>query len=215
MQCEAKSKRSGKRCRNDAMKSTNVCRMHGGKAPQVQKAAGVRAARVAAEAEAQRMVARAGVDADPIEHLLESLYRAAALVEVWGAMVAAIDQEAEENAAERDEVRGELSYAEETSERSPYELRVRSQDRLLALDRHGQAGVHPYVTEYQSALERRAKFAKLCIDAGIAERQVRIAEEQGQLIAKAIRGILEDLGVADNKETPGVVRKHLQLVAAN
>ena len=213
-QCQAKSKRSGQRCKNPPVTGATVCRMHGGSAPQVRQVAVVRAARIEAEREAQRMVARAGVDADPIEHLLESLYRAAALVEVWGSMVAVLDDHAEQEAMERDEIRGTLGYHENTDERDHDELRVVSHDRLLTLTHRGESQVHPYVREYQAALERRARFAKLCIDAGIAERQVKIAEEQGQLIAKAIRGILEELGVADRKETPGVVRKHLSLVRA-
>lgn len=32
-QCEAKSKRTGERCRNRPMKGKGVCRMHGGKSP--------------------------------------------------------------------------------------------------------------------------------------------------------------------------------------
>lgn len=211
MDCTAKN-RSGKPCRNHAVKGASVCRMHGGSAPQVRRAGIVRAARLEAHSIAERMVARAGVDADPVEHLLESLHRSAALVEVWGVMVAALDEHAEQQAHANGTLRGELGYTEADHD-SPDELHVVSHDALLALNRSGMATIHPYVTEYQQALERRARFAKLCIDAGIAERQVRIAEQQGQLLAQVIRGILTDLGVADRPEAPAVVRKHLTLVA--
>jgi hypothetical protein len=210
MQCSAHS-RNGNQCRAKAVKGATVCRMHGGSAPQVKRAAEVRAARMQAHAEAERMVALAGVEADPMQHLLDSLYRAAALMAVWGQMVAALDAKAAEEAAEHDRLRGELGYSE-AAEDSYDTLVVHSRDRLLALDRHSMAQVHPFVAEYQQALERRAKFAKLCIDAGIAERQVEIAEEQARLIADVIRGILTDLGVADRPEAPAVVRKHLSLV---
>lgn len=197
--CSAKSKQTGERCKQYAVKGGTVCRFHGGKAPQVKKAAEVRAAKISAEAQAQRMLTRAGVDADPIEHLLESLHRAAALVEVWGAMVAELDDIAEREAAER-ETRGELGYEEDTNPKSPYELHVRSKDRLLALDRHGQAGVHPYVTEYQTALERRAKFAKLCIDAGVAEREVRLYEQQVEIAHGAFEAGLAALELTEEEK---------------
>jgi hypothetical protein len=66
---------------------------------------------------------------------------------------------------------------------------------------------------YQEERKHFADVAKICIQAGIAERQVRIAEQQGQLLAAVIQGVLTDLGVHDRPETPGIVRKHLQLVA--
>jgi hypothetical protein len=52
-----------------------------------------------------------------------------------------------------------------------------------------------------------------CIRAGIEERRVRIAEDQGKLIATVIRGILADLGVADRPEVGQVVGRHLRLAA--
>lgn len=35
-QCTAKSSQSGQRCRKDAIQGSNVCRVHGGSAPQVR-----------------------------------------------------------------------------------------------------------------------------------------------------------------------------------
>jgi hypothetical protein len=197
--CTATSKQTGKRCKQYAAKGAKVCRFHGGKAPQVKKAAEVRAARINAEEKAQRMLARAGIDADPIEHLLESLHRAAALVEVWAVMVAEIDEVAEEENA-NSETRGELGYEEDTDPKSPYELSVRSKDRLLSLDRHGQAGVHPYMVEYQNALDRRAKFAKLCIDAGVEQRQVELAEQQVEIVHGAFEAGLAAAELTDEQK---------------
>lgn len=189
--------------------------MHGGAAPQVKAAAQVRAASVAAHAEAARMVARAGVDADPIEHLLESLHRAAALVEVWGSMVSALDAAAEQETAEQGALRGELGYVQDTNPDTEAELVVHSKDRLLALDKSGMAKLHPYVVEYQGALERRAKFAKLCIDAGIAERQVELYEQQVELAHRAFEAMLDDLGLDDAKrqEARRTYARHLRSVS--
>jgi hypothetical protein len=70
---------------------------------------------------------------------------------------------------------------------------------------------------YQLYAAERAHLVKVseaAIKAGIAEREVRIAEEQGQQIAKVIRGVLDDVGVIPTADLPGIVRRHLGLVTA-
>lgn len=182
------------------------CKLHGGSTETGTKAA----KREEVEVKAQRMVELAGVDQDPFEHLLETLYRAAALERVWGQMVGELDELAEEENADS-RSRGELGYEMDTDEKSPYELLVRAKDRLLALDRHGQAGVHPFVTKLEEAIDRRAKVAKMCVDAGVAERQVRLAEGQAHLLATAIKGIIIDLGHdPGSDEVRKVIAKHLR-----
>lgn len=186
------------------------CKLHGGKSPNGDKAA----TREGAEQEAQRMVALAGTDQDPIEHLIESLHLSTALVHVWGAMVAELDETAERDNAES-ETRGELGYTEDTNERSPYQLNVVSRDRLLALNRHGEAGVHPFVIQYENALERRMKCAKLCIDAGVAERQIRVYEQQAEIAQRAFEATIDALGLSapDRQKARREYAGHLRLVA--
>ena len=58
------------------------------------------------------------------------------------------------------------------------------------------------------------KVAKTCVDVGIEERRVQIAEQQGELMAQVIRGLLADLKVAVTPEVQGIVRKHLTLVSS-
>lgn len=209
-QCSAKS-RSGNRCRQAAIKGGKVCRFHGGAAPQVERAAAVRAARVEAIAEAERMVARAGVEADPLEHLLESLYRAAALVDVWGAMVAGLDAK---GARECDEVRGEVEYIEHEYENG-VETLVRPKDPLTTANSRGEVQVHPFVAEYNTALDRRAKFAKMCLDAGVAERQIQLAEEQAQLIAQVINGVLSELKIERTATVNKVIAAQIRGMTPN
>jgi hypothetical protein len=127
------------------------------------------------------MIAEAGTDLDPIEHLVSALHRAAALVEVWGSLTADLDE----------------------------------QGGLVNHSAGGAAQIHPFADEYRRALDQRARIAKLCIDAGIAERQVELAEEQGRQIATVIQGVLEELGVADREEVPSLVRKQLAAVAGS
>jgi hypothetical protein len=171
-----------------------------------------RSARAQAHLEAERMVARSGVDADPIEHLLDSLHLAATLVSVWGQMVAKLDSRGADQTWERDGIRGELGY-----ERDP-DLARRPlrplKGRAARPELEGPGAVHPYVVEYHAAIERRGKLAKLCIDAGVAQRQIEIVESQAKLIAQVLRGVLTELGVVDRPEVPEVVRRHLTLVSA-
>lgn len=69
-----------------------------------------------------------------------------------------------------------------------------------------------WIGMYRDERKHLAAIAKACIDVGIEERRVRIAEQQGQLFAKALEGILKELGVYDRPETPKVVRQHLQVL---
>lgn len=210
--CTARSKRSGNQCGRAKAPGASVCHMHGGKAPQVAARARRRAAELEAHAAAERMVAVAGVDADPIEHLVDSLLRTAALVAVYGAMVADLDAAAARDLeATRRDTRGELGYTE-ASEDSHDELRVVAKDRLLGLDRHGAAQLHPFVVEYHRLIEVRAKLAKMAIDAGVAERQVRMAEKTGAMIVEVLKLSLVELGVEVTPAVAETVGRHLRAV---
>jgi hypothetical protein len=213
-QCTAMSKRSGERCKRAAAPGGKVCATHGGSAPQVKAAAKQRKAKQDAVAVAQRMVARAGVDMDPIEHLLDSLHLAYQLQQVWGAMVAAIDERAEEETASDGVLRGELGY-EVFSGEVRTDVVVTPKDRMMAVNAKGEARVHPYVEEYQRAIERRAKFAKLCIDGGVAERQIRMVEQQVELAQKVFEATLESIGLdpAKRQEARKAYGRHLRLIA--
>jgi hypothetical protein len=62
--------------------------------------------------------------------------------------------------------------------------------------------------------ERLAKTAKLAVDAGVAEKAIRLAETYGEMLAKLITGILGDLNLtaAQKANEREVVRKHLMLM---
>jgi hypothetical protein len=53
---------------------------------------------------------------------------------------------------------------------------------------------------------RAAKHAKLALDAGVEERKVRIAEQQGELIAQVIRSILGDVGLSKAQQDQTAVQ---------
>jgi hypothetical protein len=72
-----------------------------------------------------------------------------------------------------------------------------------------------WIKLYQSERSHLVSVCRTAIDCGIAERQVRIAEEQGRMIAGVISGVLGDLGIAaDSDEVRLRVRQHLTLLAS-
>lgn len=64
--------------------------------------------------------------------------------------------------------------------------------------------------------DRCARFAKLALDAGIAERQVRLAEQQGAMVADVIDRVLAALGLSDEQRAlvPTIVPRELRAVTA-
>lgn len=100
---------------------------------------------------------------------------------------------------------------------------LRQQVKALGEDltqtNHGPGGAMSevpsvWVELYWHAHDRLVKVAAATLKAGVEERRVKIAEEQGQVLADAIRGMLSDLGVEITPEVRGVVRRHLELVAS-
>lgn len=83
------------------------------------------------------------------------------------------------------------------------------------VEEHGPPAVHIWIEVRQKAMDRLVNYSKVAIAAGLEQRRVEVAEAQGHLMAEAIRGILRELGVADNPKAPGVVRKHLELMAGS
>lgn len=74
--------------------------------------------------------------------------------------------------------------------------------------------LHIWIRVRQDAVARLAKYSKMALDAGIAERAVQIAEEAGERLAVAIRSILEslDLSVEQERKAPEIVSSALRLL---
>lgn len=83
-----------------------------------------------------------------------------------------------------------------------------------------------WLERYDAERDRLAKLGKSVLDAGIAERQVRLAEDQGRQLANVLRDVLADVfgllgeaGVSvdvlvriQREAVPGVVRQRLSEV---
>ncbi|HEV3456834.1 MAG TPA: hypothetical protein VHG32_09765 [Thermoanaerobaculia bacterium] len=58
------------------------------------------------------------------------------------------------------------------------------------------------------------EVSKVAISCGIAEHQVRLADEHGKIIAAVLLGVLSDLGIAPQEQEVRIaVRRHLLLVS--
>jgi 2-hydroxychromene-2-carboxylate isomerase len=56
-----------------------------------------------------------------------------------------------------------------------------------------------YVGLWQDERDRLAKVAKICVDVGIEERRVRLAEQAGAQLAAVVRAVLGRLGLSDEQ----------------
>ncbi len=192
MRCKATA-RSGEQCRRPSMKGGTVCASHGGKSPQAKAAAARRLAEQEA-AKAVRLFATP-VDIDPARALVELVQWTAGEVAYWREQVRAL---ADENPATltwgivREKVGGEDHGT--TLEAKPnvaYLMLTDAQDRL-------------------------AKYAAAALKAGVEERRVKLAEDQGELVARVIRSILDQLNLTSEQQArvPEVVPAQLRLLTA-
>jgi hypothetical protein len=174
---------AGGRCRKQPIKGATVCRTHGGSAVQVKDAAErrllERQALIAAEAFGLPR------EVDPHSALLEELHRCAGAVQWLGAIVADL---------QRDEIGwGKVKETHGT------QLEKGTDNGTTKA-----AQVNVFVRLWQEERDRLAKVAKTCVDVGIEERRVRLAESAGQQLAAVIRAVLDRLELSDGQRSLAV-----------
>ena len=217
----------GGQCTQPAVKGTEppICRMHGAGAPQVKARAAVRA-EVAAW--------RVGVDTkvDPGEILLRLVSQSAARAQHYGLLL-----EEAYDAAERlktaHEVEGLLEETAEGEDESA-SMQVARDDLKRIFTTGGVAALigNTYGDSKTGGIyatgeairglarleaeerDRCAGFAKIAIAAGLAERQVRLAEKQVEIMAAALDAALEAAGVPVAERGPAklAAARHLRAV---
>ena len=192
--CAGHRKTDGKPCARLPHPGSTVCVKHGGGAPQVRRAAAARLDKANALKEAAMFVQSR--DIDPITALLETVQFTAGEVDYWRAKVADLDE---------DDVAGMGVTKTEVGEEKgqPTNLVTR------------EATEHLYVRLLHEATDRLAKYASLALRAGCEERRVRLAEQQGAMVAIAVRRILDalDLSPAQQELIPTVVPRELRALA--
>ena len=210
VKCKAR-KQDGTRCGAWPIRGAEVCRVHGGRAPQVKAAA----ARRLAEQAAQQAVRTLGlpVDISPTEALLEEVRWTAGHV-AW--LRSRVQELAEEPTHRRVSFDGEDEDLLETPGQRGALTWGTTKVKTGGDDAGTTQEAKPSIW-YELYARKRTHLIKVCdaaIRAGVEERRVRLAEQQGDLLALAIRRILEAFGLADDPRVPEVVPGVLREIGA-
>lgn len=190
--CGAKT-RSGGNCHHEAGWGTQHvgvgrCKLHGGAEPHAQVNGMVQLAR------REQQVMGMPLAIEPQDAILECIRIAAGEVAYASERIAELS------------VVDAVAPVRRTLERESAEDSVQE-------TREDGAATHIWITVRRQAMDRLVSYSLAALKAGIEERLVKVAEQQGMLLAQAIQGILAELGVKDRPEVAGIVRKHLTLIA--
>ncbi len=170
------------------------CRLHGGNTRDQRK----RAAAEEARAEAVKMVMGSPIPTTPEDALQ-------LCIDVTRGEVAYCDRRIGEltdgNAAvplASDRVHEELDQSGDVHE---------LQDRTV----QSTAELHVWINTRIGAVERLARFSKMALDAGVAERRIRIGERQAEVLAGVILAVVGALELTDvqRAKVPGLLEQHV------
>lgn len=180
--CGAKAKSTGKPCGRPAGAGTDHpgvgrCSRHGGSSPRAQVAGIVELARRDAA------VMGRPLDIDPHEALLECIRIAAGEVQYASDRIAELDP--------ADAVGPVITTTERPLK---WEKGAESPSDTVVEVRHEHPALHIWIKVRHEAMDRLANYSKIAIAAGIAERQVRVAEGQAQMLAEAMRRFAQAMG---------------------
>lgn len=204
MKCDAKAKSTGKKCRRNAVPGLTKCRLHCGLSPEVAAEKG--RVNLAYARIGEWLTENEIPYVDPLEALLLEVGRSHVVVQALGSIVAKLKDPT-------DAVVTEVETAEEGERKRAVEVWV---DAIYGPTHTGDFGEHVAYSMWTRARKHHASVCKMALDAGVAERQVRIAEAQGQLLARVVSAILDDpqlkLTAKQRQIAPKVARKHLELV---
>jgi hypothetical protein len=175
--CTARAKSTGRRCGNYAIGGAPTCRLHGGKAPQVQAAAQRRQARAEAEAFVARFTAGAPPDVDALAELAKLINTSAGCVRFYERQCAALRPDA-------------LVWGD---------AEARQDSRGVTVTQ--KAEVNLWLRLFNDERRHLAQLCKVAIDAGLQEREVRLAEQHGALVAEVLRLVLSDLELTPDQQS--------------
>lgn len=74
---------------------------------------------------------------------------------------------------------------------------------------HVPAAFHILVEGYNRERDRAAKYAKLCLDAGVDERRLQVAEADAHRLGRAFASALDDVAELLTPEARGALQKAL------
>lgn len=166
--CTAKSQTSGDRCKKPAMRGQTVCETHGGGAPQNRAKAEQRLLMLEAEDVARKFSLPA--DVSPTQALLDEVKWTAGHVRYLRSKVQALDEDL-------------LTFSVDqikTTEDGTMERTLRARESVW----YGL-----YLKERKHLVE----VSKAAVHVGVEERAIKLAEDQGAMVADTVRRILDSL----------------------
>lgn len=168
-------------CRHWPMHGQSVCQTHGGKGRnrKVGKETWEKERKMAAEMDRlERAVKTYGlpVTVDPQTALLDEIYRTAGHVKWLGEQIAALDPK-------------DLVWGVGSEEKREGVGEMETQIDLTTTTKIARPAA--MVQMYQAERAHLVHVCKTAIQCGIAERQIKLAEEQGQMIAAGFRQVVE------------------------
>lgn len=141
---------------------------------------------------------------DPVTGLLEVMRVSGAMMRLLTVKVGELSEDPQIQEL-LDESNGELSI----------KLKA-GRDGFWGLSKDAEMVVHPYVQLLKVWNERYEKACATALSLGLAERQLKIAEGQAELVAVAVRGILTKLQLSPEQWelAPTVVATELRALTA-
>lgn len=90
-------------------------------------------------------------------------------------------------------------------------------DSFDEVAKSNEARLNIWIQARHDAMDRLAKYSKMAIDCGIAERQVVVAEQTGQSIGRMLQAVLAELGLTDEQKelAPVIIQRNLILLESN
>lgn len=200
-------------CRRYAIRGGTVCYVHGGNSPRAQAKAQSRFDEIRTQREELRaqekissrivhLMEELGLPPDiedPLAGLLAAVRRTGSMVFFLELMVGELHLEV---ANPVDDLIEEL-------------IGVRAPSRAIAGPNHqGDGAPHVAVKMYKEWIEIHAKVCKMALEAGVEERQVRVAEELGQALARTMNAVLDELELTDEQRERALpaMTRHLRML---
>lgn len=196
--CWGRSKKTGAQCGRPSRPGQHVCRFHGGNAPQNIAKAQERLT----EEKARKLVETYGVrvNTTATDALLEEVQWTAGHVQWLRQRVQEIES-------------GTVSGAD--GEHPLVWGKTKAKQGGEDWGQTEEAVPSVWLRLYQDERDRLVRVCSAAIKAGIEERRVQLAEQQGALVAQAVRAILGDLQLTPEQQArvPEVVPRHLRALA--
>jgi hypothetical protein len=179
---------AGRPCTRLPMRGQGVCMMHGGKVGHNMEAARKRLALVNIRKELDHL--GGSLDVDPATAMLAMVHEAAFNVAFLRRQVNALRPGFESTHGAGDGIVGRVD------------------------PENWSAAEHVLVGMYDRERDRLTRYSKMCRDAGIEERRVKIEEEQGRWLTKTLDLLLDRLALTEDQQAalPTIMREVIDVL---